>query len=154
MGWGLKLITVVNNGKDYKELLQKNQQKWLGGRYMRLSTETALASYSSYIYLETTNDIPNLSDSSAGALELPQNTNLIQPCPCHALHANCHNLVIGESLPLYHSTIPVFLDSESCTQLPCHSHLQRQLPISVSSFITVVEMVGRKENMAGAKVAC
>ena len=43
---------------------------------MRVSTETALANYSSYIYLETTNDIPNLSDSSAGVLELPQNTQL------------------------------------------------------------------------------
>ena len=43
---------------------------------MRVSTETALANYSSYIYLETTNDIPNLSDSLAGALELPQNTQL------------------------------------------------------------------------------
>ena len=57
-------------------MLQKNQQKWLGGRYMRVSTETALANYSSYVYLETTNDIPNLSDSSAGALELSQNTQL------------------------------------------------------------------------------
>ena len=88
-------------------MLQKNQQKWLGGRYMRVSTEIGLANYSSYIYFETTNDIPNLSDSSAGALELPQNTQLdtiitamSMPCStCQPSHSQSRNWRVIASLP-------------------------------------------------------
>ena len=82
-------------------------------------------------------------------LKLP---NLYHRCshPRHALHFSRYNLVIGEPLPLYNNAIPFLLDGESCTQLPCHSHLQKQYPISVSSLITVAGTVTRKENMACA----
>ena len=96
-----------------------------------ISTETALVKYKSYIHFEITNDLPNLTESPLvllSFLKLPTLYHHYSHLPQYALCFSRNNLVIGEPLPLYHNTIPFLLGSESCTQFPCHSQLQKNSP--------------------------